>query len=117
MKIYLERASVSMNDDINAPHAKEFEAPEGISIERIIKNYISSGYLPLVAGGHATWSVFSNIPIAIIAQEWLEPKMFFTPMKQLDIQNDTIRLFVNYHAQTNPDTVYKVFWGLQLKAS
>ena len=117
MKVILQRASVAMGDDIDAPHTKEFEVPDGISVERIIKDYIRCGYLPIIAGGHATWSVFSNIPLAIIAQEWIEPKTFFIPKNQLDIQNDTLRLYVNYHAQISPDTVYKIFWGLQLRVS
>lgn len=117
MKLCLQRASVDMSDDIDAPHTKEFEVPDGISIERIVKNYIQSGYLPIIAGGYATWSVFSNIPIAIIAQEWLEPKMFFVPKNKLDIQNDTLRIYVNYHAQIIPDIVYKIFWGLQFTVS
>lgn len=117
MKVYLQRASVSMGDDVDAPHSKEFEVCDGISIERIIKDNIQSDYLPIVAGGYATWSVFSNIPIAIIAQEWLEPKTFFIPKNKLDIQDDTLRIFVNYHAQISPDIVYNIFRGLQFRVS
>ncbi len=117
MKVYMQRSSVSIGDDVYAPHEKEFEVPDGTPIEWIVKNHISSGYLPLIAGGYATWSVFSNVPVAIIAQEWLEQKMFLTSMDKLDIQNGILRIYINYHAQINPDIVYKIFWGLQLRAS
>lgn len=118
MKVYIERTSVSMGDDMDAPYKKEFEIPDGTPIDWIVKNLISSGYLPLIAGGHATWSVFSNVPVAIVAQEWLDPKILpLLSMNKLDFRDSNLWIFVNYHAQINPDIVYKILWGLRLKVN
>jgi hypothetical protein len=106
-----------MNDDIDAPHKKEYEAPTGTPIEWMVKNLIGSGYLPMIEGGHATWSVFSNVPVAIVAQEWLDPQMFFLPSTdKLDFRNGNLWIYVNYHAQIKPDIVYGIFQGLRFRA-
>jgi hypothetical protein len=118
MKICLQRASVSIGDDTDAPHIKELEVNDNTPIEETIKKIVHSGYLPKISGGKATWTVFSNVPIAVIAKQWQEPQMFsLISSQELDIQNKVLRLFFNYHAQFDPDIVYEIFEGLQLKVS
>ncbi|RYE19542.1 MAG: hypothetical protein EOP45_12505, partial [Sphingobacteriaceae bacterium] len=68
-------------------------------------------YLPKIAGGKATWSLATNQPIAIVAQEWNEPKLIVFP--EYPFQNSPgfysiERLHFNYHAQENPEIVLRV---------
>ncbi len=117
MKVYTSRTGVCAADDADAPHGQHFTFPSDTPMEDVLSSIQRSGYLPNIAGGHATWSVASNVPIAVLAQEWSEPKMLFHAPQQLDLAEGTLRLHFNYHAQHDPQTVYEVFWGLQLHAN
>ena len=119
MDVYVSRDSVAAGDDGDAPHGQVITFADDMSVEEILKGIVDSGYLPSIAGGRAAWSVVSNVPLAVIAQEWPAPRML--PMlngrlTQLDREAGTLRLHFNYHAQVDPETVYKVFWGFRLKA-
>lgn len=121
MKVYISRSSVAMGDDINAPNADTVTVPDDTPLEQIIKGIAQSGYLPRIAGGHATWSVTSNVPLAVVAQEWSEPRMLpFATMRkdlaELDHKQGALRLNFNYHAQIDPKTVYEMLWGFRLNA-
>jgi hypothetical protein len=118
MKVYVSRGSVAAGDDIDAPNAESISVPDGTPLEEIIGGIAKSGYLPRITGGQASWSVTSNIPIAVVAQQWSVPRLFFLPggTKDLDNKDGALRLYFNYHAQVEPEVVYKVLWGLRLNA-
>ncbi len=111
MQVLLVRDSVAAGDDVDAPHEMTMIIPDGLSIEDIIRVVAKSGYLASIEGGKATWSVGSKMPLAVVAQEWDEPKMLLRAsigMPQLDLVNDRLRLHFTYYAQHDPDTVYDV---------
>lgn len=117
MKIYVSRRSVAAGDDINAPNSDSLSVPDGTDLGKIVRGIAQSGYLPKIAGGQATWSVTSNVPVAIVAQQWAEPRMLDPlNLNELDLRDGILRLYFNYHAQIDPETVYKVFWGFRLSA-
>ena len=116
MKVYISRGSVAAGDDVDAPNAKSLSVPDGTELVEIIKGIVQSGYLPSIAGGHATWSVTSNTVLAVVAQQWSEPRMFMARQEDLDYEQGTLRLYFNYHAQVDPEVVFKVFRGFRLKA-
>ena len=121
MRVYLSRASVCAGDDVDAPHGKILAFPDGTSVLEILTQVAHSGYLASVAGGRATWSAASNIPLAIIAQQCPEPKPLWAlarsePMPLLDMRGDTLCIHFNYHAQQDPDVVYEVLSRLDLQA-
>ena len=118
MNIYISRASVTAGDDIAAPHAKNLSVPDGTSLEEIVKSIAKSGYLPSISGGEASWSVTSNVPLAIVAEQWHEPRMLphLPTNEHLDLEQGTLRVYFNYHAQIDPELLYRVFWGFHLKA-
>jgi hypothetical protein len=119
MDVYTSRDSVAAGDDTDAPHSRTFWFPDDTSLEDVLKSIVQSRYLPLIAGSRATWSVVSNVPLAVIAQEWNEPRMLpmiETQTKKFEHRRDTLRLFFNYHAQIEPETVYRIFWGFRLNA-
>jgi hypothetical protein len=117
MKIYVSRRSVAAGDDFNAPNSESLSVPDGTDLREIVRGIAQSGYLPGIAGGQATWSVTSNVPVAIVAQQWAEPRMLDPlSLNELDRKDGVLRLYFNYHAQIDPETVYKVFWGFRLSA-
>jgi hypothetical protein len=119
MKIYLTRSSVCAADDLEPPHQRELKLPDSDSLEQILVAVIKSNYLPKISGGYATWSVTSAIPVAVMAQQWTEPRMLFLlpkDLENLDCMNGVLRLHFNYHAQIEPETVLKVLRELRLRA-
>jgi hypothetical protein len=118
MKVYISRNSVSAGDDVNAPNADSLSVPDGTPLEEIIKSVAHSGYLPRISGDQASWSVTSNIPLAVVAQQWAEPRMLplLARLDDLDSRDGILRLYFNYHSQIDPEIVYKVFWGYRLNA-
>jgi hypothetical protein len=118
MQVYVSRGSVAAGDDVDAPNADSIAVPDGTPLEEIIGGIAKSGYLPTIEGGQASWSVTSNIPVAVVAQQWAQPRMFFLlrGMKELDSRDGVLRLYFNYHAQVDPETVYTILWGFRLNA-
>jgi len=110
-KITITRDSVSMGDDSLGRVASVIEISDEDRIATILTMIMDMGYLPKISGGKATWSVATNRPLAIIAQEWQEPKLIVPkefPFQGSRISNYIERLHFNYFAQLDPDVVYQV---------
>ena len=117
MQAYLTRSSVCAGDDCDA-HQQRFDLPNSESLEKLLMAIVKSGYLPAISGGHATWSVTSAMPIAVIAQQWVEPRMLFLLPKDLanlDRKEGILRVHFNYHAQLDPEIVLTVLRELRLR--
>jgi hypothetical protein len=71
----LTRGSVAMGDDVDAPHLVTIEVPDHLFVDAVLRR-MPRGYLPLIAGGQATWiarRVQGGEPLAVLAQQWDEP--------------------------------------------
>ena len=118
-KIKLTRESVAMGDDIDSPHFLEIEINPNWTIIEILKNINEIGYLPLIQGNKATWSVAINETIAVLSQGNFEnPMLICLPdypyqgtMGFIDIDY----IHFNYHAQKNPKEVYEVLSRFNIK--
>ncbi|GAA3964281.1 hypothetical protein [Hymenobacter antarcticus] len=111
MKVRLTRESVAMGDDDDAPHHCEITVADDASLLAIIKVVLQSHYLASIAEGKATWTVISRIPIAIVAQQWAEPRML-TPVSSLSSLNflgNVLSMHFDYRVQQDPDLVYEEF--------
>lgn len=119
MKLYLTRDSVAAGDDVDAPHLMEIEGPATEDVGAAIARVLATGYLPRISGGKATWSVASNRIIAVVAQQWPQPKLlrsYDTSYKGLDVNEGKLRLHFNYHAQEEPETVLQILRRVRLTA-
>jgi len=118
MKVYLTRDSVCAADDAFGPHVTTFRVPEGMSVSDLVKK-VQQSHLPgNIQGGKATWSITSKIPIAVLAQQWPEPRLIPASglsIADLDIVDGTLRLRANYRAQLEPDVVEEVLRRLTLR--
>lgn len=121
MKILVTRDSVAAGDDIHAPHAMTMKGPSEVSVMAAIDAVLAGGYLPRIAGGRATWSVASNMLLAVVAQQWREPKILGAVVEDsyegLDSAGGALRLHFSYHAQQDPDVVFEVLDRVRLNAS
>ncbi|MVN79008.1 hypothetical protein GO988_21975 [Hymenobacter sp. HMF4947] len=115
MQVQLTRSSVAAGDDADAPHTYLFEAADNSTIEEIAQLIIGRHYLPTIAGGRATWSVVSQKPLALIAQQWTKPKGFFLlhPRDGWLFTNQLLLLHLNYHGQQDPEQVYQTLAELR----
>jgi hypothetical protein len=111
MKILLTRQSVAMGDDDNAPHRREITVADDTSLLTIIKVILQSKCLAIIGGGKATWTVASRIPLAIVAQQWAEPKMLtpVPPLSNLNFSDNVLSMHFDYRVQQDPDLVYEEF--------
>jgi len=118
MKFHLTRESVCAGDDVDAPHRATLSVPDDFTLEDIARVIWQARHLPKIQGGRATWSVASSVPIAVIAEQWQEPKTVTSldfVKDCLDISDGAIHVHVNYHAQLDPDIVWEVLRGLRLQ--
>ena len=118
MDIYATRDSVAAGDDIDAPHGCSFSFPDAMRVMEVIGRIVAAGYLARISGGKATWSVVSGFPIAVIAQQWTQPRPVCWPeveVSELETRNGVIQLHFNYHTQIDPDIVFEVLRNLRLR--
>ncbi|WP_458062208.1 hypothetical protein [Paraburkholderia strydomiana] len=120
MRVYASRASVAAGDDCDAPHGRTFDVADDSIIESVIAVIVSSGYLPTIAGGQATWSVSSLVPLAVVSQGNVAPVIL--PAAQLinptnlDMRGGELHLHFSYHTQLASATVGQVLGALNLRA-
>ena len=115
MKIHVTRGSVHAGDDVDAPHEASFEFPDNTGLKTIIAD-LTKHYLPSVIGGNSVWSVVSDAIVAVTAGRWPEPRMFLASESDLVRRDGALRLHFNYHAQEDPEAVWRILWGMRLKA-
>lgn len=116
--IAVDRDSVAAGDDVNS-HKKFFIISEGRDIKSLVAAALCAAPLPSIQGGEATWIVYliehdkkftdlTERPIAVIAQQWGEPK-FLTDSSQM-LKNslssvDNIMVYFKYWLQSDPAAV------------
>jgi len=106
VKLLLTRDSVAIGDDINAPHLKETAIDESATSLDLARQILKMRYLANIGTGEATWSMATDIPVAIIAQQWEEPKLISpgnSTVKELAKGEDCLEVHINYHCQEDPD--------------
>ena len=116
MKVVATRNDVHASDE---PEPFAFEIADNAAAEDILRRAADRHWLPSIQGGRATWSIASNEILAILAYEW--PDLRFMPflderMKTAHRRQGALRLHFNYHTQIDPETTYRLFWGLRLRA-
>lgn len=109
----------------DAVHASDDPEPFGFTIgneaspAEVLRRAADRTWLPSIAGDRATWSIVSNDVLAVLAYEW--PELRLMPflderMRAADRRDGVLRLHFNYHAQIDPELVYRVFWRMRLRA-
>ena len=116
---YVTRDSVSAADDLDAPHPCRFALPEGWSFAELVELATRETRLPTILGGRATWALSSNLPLAVVAQEWAEPAALSrleSDRDALELAGAELRLHWTYLAQLDPALVLETLRRLRLRA-
>jgi len=110
-ELLLTRDWVCWADSLESSNKKIIQIDPEWNINSILKEILSTNFIPKISGDHATWSVADKNPIAVIAQEWNEPMLICMPDFPYQGTNhfvDLKCLHFNYHMQIDPNEVYKV---------
>lgn len=98
-----------MGDDADAPH--EWDVPLALedSVGSLVSAILGAGYLARIAGGLATWFVEGRRPVAVLAQQWSEPRWLVdpaTPMTLLSRESGRPAFEIRYWCQVDPERVH-----------
>jgi hypothetical protein len=104
---------------MDPPHEKSFTFSEALSTIQLVARIVSEGYLASIAGGKATWSAVSGVPLAVVAQQWKEPRAVpwdEVPLSRLEQRGGAYYIHFNYHVQRDPEDVLQILKELKLYA-
>jgi hypothetical protein len=104
-----------MGDDCDAPHEQLLNYRIDTTVEAIIRDIAKGDYLAKIMGGNATWSVASGYSLAVVAQQWAEPRPIHgwpSDTSHLQFDGDTLNLHFSYHGQVDPEAALRVLGTL-----
>ena len=108
MSVIIWRDSVTMGDDVDAPHEWAVPLPANATLASLVTKILRKGYLPNIAGGLATWIVDGRQPVAVLAQQWSEPRWlvdFDVPITALRRETGRANFELRYWCQVDPERV------------
>ena len=111
IEIVIQRDSVSMGDDIQAPHEYRVSMSSQITLEACFTTLNLHLYLPKIVTGEAVWTLDNKngTSIALMAQQWQAIHYFVTPNAKLSEQfifDEHLQghlIFIRYHQQIQPE--------------
>jgi hypothetical protein len=108
MMINVDRGSVAMGDDV-LPHARTIDLPPGTSLADVVAHLVEQRFLASIAGGRATWILVADRPLAVVAQQWDEPRWLVDPSRPIGsfaVEGRGVSLMFRYWKQHDPDHVF-----------
>lgn len=108
MEINVDRGSVAAGDDVDA-HLTVFDLPDDVSLAEAVARIVGSRFLASIMGGKATWVLEGGQPLAVVAQEWSEPRWLVDA--SLPVRAYGSSLFFRYLAQRDPAQVWRDLAG------
>jgi len=106
MMVRVDRDSVAMGDDIH-PHDETIELPDGTPLADVVADLLERRFLASIAGGRATWILVADRPLAVVAQQWDEPRFLVDgsrPIRSFGAGDVSLRF--RYWKQHDPDAVF-----------
>ncbi|WP_433478411.1 hypothetical protein ACQPZP_16060 [Spirillospora sp. CA-142024] len=98
-----------MGDDV-LPHAQTIELPPETSLARVVAHLLERHFLATIAGGKATWILVAGGPLAVVAQQWDEPRFLVDPSRPIGsfaAEGGGVSLMFRYWKQNDPDRVFE----------
>jgi hypothetical protein len=109
MRITVDRTSVAMGDDV-FPHTETFSVPPETTLAAVVARLVERHYLASIAGGKATWILETDRPLAVVAQQWTEPRFLVDasqPISSFAVEGRGVSLMFLYWKQHDPDHVFE----------
>jgi hypothetical protein len=100
--------SVAAGDDA-VPHVLTIDVPPDRLLADVVIDLVEQRYLASIVGGRATWIlVTGDRPLAVLAQQWPEPRYLIDPAKPISSFGtaEGVSLLFRYWLQHDPDSVF-----------
>lgn len=107
--LVLWRDSVCAGDDGDAPHEWVLGVSRDASLLDLVENCRENRYLASISGGRATWVLEAVRPLAVLAQQWAEPRFLVAPESPISSLIDIAsrpHLNFRYCCQVDPAQVF-----------
>ncbi|MFB9195640.1 hypothetical protein ACFFWA_21915 [Actinomadura verrucosospora] len=104
----MDRGSVAAGDDVR-PHARSIDVPPGTPLGDVVAGLLEGHFLAVIAGGRATWILVAGRPLAVVAQQWDEPRYLVDASQPISAFGDDggrVSLMFRYWQQHDPDHVF-----------
>ena len=108
LALVIWRDSVAAGDDADAPHEWLLPTESDASVGDVVTRIASAHYLASITGGEATWIIQGDRPLAVVAQQWTEPRYLVDSALPIrEVLNPSARPHVEarYWCQVSPDWV------------
>jgi hypothetical protein len=106
-RFVIGRDSVHASDE---PHALTRVVGHDENLDHLVKEIRPADYLPSISGGKATWILYATKPLAVLAQQWSEPRYLVNPESSVQTFVDLSakrQLEFVYWCQADPDQVFE----------
>jgi hypothetical protein len=106
--IGVDRGSVAAGDDV-LPHARSIDVPPETPLSDVVAGLLERRFLAMIAGGRATWILVADRPLAVVAQQWDEPRFLVDasgPISSFGDDGGRVSLMFRYWMQHDPDHVF-----------
>ena len=110
MLLTIWRDSVAAGDDADAPHEWHIEVSSTASLAEIVERIVSAHYLASIRTGKATWIIQGDRPLAVVAQQWTEPRFVVDPglpIRELVNPSGRPHVEARYWLQVDPELVFE----------
>ena len=106
----ITRCSVCASDDCDAPHILQIEVSGKTPLKLVVDHVISSGYLPRIDEGRASWVIKTAKPIGVIAQQWPTARYWVDANASVqDFFHFTRTLHFSYEVQKDPEILFQEY--------
>ncbi len=118
MKVRINRDSVCAGDDVDS-HDRTLELVAVETFDALVARVVAEYALPKIEGGRATWCLASRWPIAIVAQEWLAPRVLpqIRSVADCAAADGALELHFTYLAQIDPEAALEVLRRVRFMSS
>ncbi|MEV4758931.1 hypothetical protein AB0J86_28080 [Micromonospora sp. NPDC049559] len=108
MIINVDRGSVAAGDDA-LPHAQTIELSPETALADVVAHLRDRHFLAVIAGGKATWILVADRPLAVVAQQWEQPRFLVDPSRPIGsfAVEGRVALMFRYWKQHDPDHVFE----------
>ncbi len=110
LPLVIWRDSVCAGDDCDAPHERILHARLDESLDALLGRLLTERYVASISGGQATWVLVGRMPLAVVAQQWAQPRYLVQPsalLAGLIELNKRPHLNFLYRAQADPEQVVR----------
>jgi len=115
MKALVTRDSVCAGDDFDPPHARTIAVPATDTTDALVAAVVRAYPLANIRWRECHLVLSSGVPLAVVAQQWAEPKLTFSrKISDCDVHDNVVRLHFSYLAQVDPDLAFEVVGRLRL---